>query len=155
MDLIFVKNKGFSLIEVLIAIAIFSIAILAINSLQVRNIKTGADSRRMTEAAYFANAKMEELIGVSYKDLNDADSDGNTEKDTNGDGTNDAYSLDDVGADADGNETMGAYQVCWNIAEDDIIEGTKTIKVIALFKFNEDASDGQPAKVALQRIVSR
>ncbi|MGM0609387.1 MAG: type IV pilus modification PilV family protein [Candidatus Muiribacteriota bacterium] len=136
-----INDKGFSLIEVLIAIAIFSIVILAINSLQVRNVRSGSDSRRMTEATYFANAKMEELIGLPYDhdDLQDGDSD----------------SLDNTGTDADENETMGSYQVSWNIAEDDIIEGSKTIRVIALFDFNEDASNGDPARIVLQRIVSR
>lgn len=142
MNFLTQSNKGFSLLEVLIAVAIFAICILAINSLQVRNIKSGSDSKNMTEAANFANAKLEELIALPYDNLLDVDEDG-------------SGNLDDIGQDADGTAVMGGYEVSWNIAEDAIISGTKTIKVIALFKFNEDAKNGQLTRVALQTIISK
>ena len=60
------KSKGFSLIEVLIALVILSVAFLALAGLMVQTTKNNSFGGRMTEAATFAQDKLEELRAVSW-----------------------------------------------------------------------------------------
>lgn len=60
------KNEGFTLIEVLIAIAIFSIGILAVANMQVRALNSTTFSRKVTEAMELASAHAEYLQGLSF-----------------------------------------------------------------------------------------
>ncbi|MEW6161755.1 MAG: prepilin-type N-terminal cleavage/methylation domain-containing protein [Nitrospirota bacterium] len=56
------KNpNGFTLVEVLIALAILSIGLLALAGLQVVVIKANAGSKNLTSAVILAEAKIEEL----------------------------------------------------------------------------------------------
>jgi type IV pilus assembly protein PilV len=55
------KSKGFSLIEMLIAIVILSISLLALAGLMVTTTKNNSFGSHMTEAATFAQDKFEEL----------------------------------------------------------------------------------------------
>lgn len=60
------KSKGFSLIEVLIALVILSIAFLALAGLMVQTTKNNSFGGRITEAATFAQDKLEELRATSW-----------------------------------------------------------------------------------------
>ena len=51
------ENKGFTLIEALFAIAIFSIGILAVSSMQISAINNNASARMRTEATMLASGK--------------------------------------------------------------------------------------------------
>lgn len=62
------KEQGFTLIEVLIAITIFAIGLLAVASMQVTSIKGNSYSRRVTEGSNLAQGKLEELSGRAYTD---------------------------------------------------------------------------------------
>jgi prepilin-type N-terminal cleavage/methylation domain-containing protein len=64
------KNKGFSLIEVLIAMAIFSIGILAVGSMQLASTKNNTTGNITTQASMLARQKIEELRAVQ-EDLKD------------------------------------------------------------------------------------
>lgn len=148
---ILLKKKGFSMVEVLIAIAIFSIGILAVNSLQLSSIGSGSNARRITDATYFAAEQMERLISLPYDhdDLSDIDNDKN---DLDADGER---GLEHTGLKADYEvpdaDKPGGYEyinIFWNIAEDDIIENTKTIRVIAEYNFR-----GRISQAYLQRII--
>ena len=60
-----IKNQeGFMLIEVLIAVAIFAIGILAVWNMQISALKSNAWSNDLSEATTVAEEKMEELIGM-------------------------------------------------------------------------------------------
>jgi type IV pilus assembly protein PilV len=55
------KTKGFSLIEVLVAMVILAIALLALAGLMVSTTRNNSFGGHMTEAATFAQDKLEEL----------------------------------------------------------------------------------------------
>jgi type IV pilus assembly protein PilV len=57
-------NKGFTLIEVLITMAIFSIGVLAVASMQYWSVRNTASGNIMTTAANLARAQMETLKSV-------------------------------------------------------------------------------------------
>ena len=60
------ESGGFTLLEILIALIIFSVGILALTSLTVTATKTGAYGGRMSEAVTFAQDKLEELKANSW-----------------------------------------------------------------------------------------
>jgi type II secretion system protein I len=60
------KSSGFTLLEILIALIIFSIGILALTSLTVTATRTGSYGGRTTEAVTFAQDKLEELKTNSW-----------------------------------------------------------------------------------------
>jgi len=82
-------NRGFSLIEVMISIAIFSIGFLAIGSMQITSINANAKSRLRTEATALAAAKVEEIMTWDY--------------------------YEDM--DSGGSETRGPFTISWTFAE--------------------------------------
>jgi type IV pilus assembly protein PilV len=56
-----IKSQGFSLIEVLIALVILSVALLALASLMVQTTKNNSFGCHMTEAATYARDQLENL----------------------------------------------------------------------------------------------
>jgi prepilin-type N-terminal cleavage/methylation domain-containing protein len=60
------KSKGFSLIEILIALVILSIALLGLAGLMVQTTKNNSFGGRMTEAATFAQDKLEEFRAIGW-----------------------------------------------------------------------------------------
>lgn len=60
--------RGFTLIEVLIGMAIFAIGILAVTTMQMRSINQNASARLQTEATTLAADWMERLMALPYDD---------------------------------------------------------------------------------------
>jgi type IV pilus modification protein PilV len=58
------KSKGFSLIEVLVALVILSISLLALAGLMVQSTKNSSWGSHMTEAATLAQDRLEALRAV-------------------------------------------------------------------------------------------
>jgi type IV pilus assembly protein PilV len=63
------KLAGFTLIEILVALVIFSISVLAFAGLTVTATRTGSYGGRMTEAVTFAQDKFEELKTNSWDNI--------------------------------------------------------------------------------------
>lgn len=78
------NNRGFTLLEAVIAMAIFSIGILAVGSMQLWNTKNNTTGNFTTQATMLAREKIEELKTVS-----------------------------DLTALANGNDTIGIYTRTW------------------------------------------
>ena len=64
------KTEGFSLIEVLVALVILTIALLALAGLMVTTTKNNSFGGHMTEAATFAQDKLEELRVTPWANIN-------------------------------------------------------------------------------------
>lgn len=62
------QNKGFTLVEIMVAIAILSIALLGLISVTVTVIKGNTFSKTMTKATTWADDKMEKLKSKTYSD---------------------------------------------------------------------------------------
>ena len=136
------NEKGFTLLEVIVAISILTIGLLAVASMQVSAIRGNALAFGITEATSWAADQMEKLIVLPYDHANliDTDWDG-TDEDSNGDGVDDNggdFGLEDTVIIKDKQEvitadhelTRGKYTVCWNIAVDVEANNTKTVNVI-------------------------
>ena len=64
-----IKSHGFTLIEVLIALVILSVAFLGLAGLMVQTTKNTSFGGLMTEAATFAQDKLEELRATSWNNV--------------------------------------------------------------------------------------
>ena len=95
-------NEGFTLVEVMIGMAIFLIGFLAVGSMQIAAINGNADAREATEAATRATDQLETLIALPFE------------------------SIDDGGPVTDAD---GAYTVSWAVLDDTPLPNTKTITV--------------------------
>jgi prepilin-type N-terminal cleavage/methylation domain-containing protein len=102
-----VDERGFTFIEVLIVIAIFSIGVLAVAVMQVTTINTNTAARLSGEATALASNQVEALMALDYghDDLNPA---GNPHE-----------------------VVEGAYTVNWVVTESDIdADGSNDCKTI-------------------------
>ena len=66
-----VPEKGFTLIEVLIAITIFAYGILAVASMQIASMKGNTSARDLTEAGTVGSDQLEKLMLSSYDTISD------------------------------------------------------------------------------------
>jgi len=63
------KEKGFTLIEVMIAMAIFAIGILGVAKMQINAISGNAKAREYSEASAFAQGQIESLMSTSFDNI--------------------------------------------------------------------------------------
>ena len=63
------NSKGFTLIEVLISLVILAISLLALAGLMTTTTRNTASGGRLTEAATFAQDKLEELRAMPWNSL--------------------------------------------------------------------------------------
>lgn len=87
-------NGGFSLIEVMIALAIFSIGILGVASMQILSVNYNSHARRTSEATTWGVERMESLMTLPYADAD----------------------LDPVNNNPH-TDTRGIYNITWNVTD--------------------------------------
>ena len=98
-------QQGFTLIEVLIAMAIFSIGILAVGAMQITSTNSNASARIHTEEYTWVVDQIERMTALDYEhaDLDPGD-----------------HSV-----------TQEPYTVSWTVVDDTPVEGAKSITVTA------------------------
>jgi prepilin-type N-terminal cleavage/methylation domain-containing protein len=95
------NNQGYSLIEVLLAISIFSIGILGVAALQISSTGSTSTASKITDATYYAEDKLEELISFDWADP-DLDPAGNMHTEATADGYTIQWDVTDADLDANG-----------------------------------------------------
>lgn len=105
------NNDGYSLIEVLIAMAIFSIGFLAVASLQTDAVMKTTSARNITEALELAGGHVEFLQGLPLYD---------DTLDLNGNGFVEQFDIHPDLADGDheGQDLSGRYTIRWAVTPD-------------------------------------
>jgi len=63
------ENEGFTLVEVLIAIVVLSVALLALAGLQIVSIRSNSFGNHMTEAVTLAKDVMEEMKDTQWEQI--------------------------------------------------------------------------------------
>jgi type IV pilus assembly protein PilV len=119
------SDDGFTLIEVLIAIFVLSIGVLAVGMMQISSINGNKIAFDISEASFQAESELERLLSIPFGDVTDDDGDGSGGLDDNTAGT------------ADDNTTSidGRYTILRNVADDFPENNTKTIKIIVIWNF--------------------
>ena len=121
------RQKGFTLIEVLIAMTLLVIGILAVASMQITSLKGNSIAIRVTEASTWAGDAQETLMARAYTHADLAD-DSNIGANA---GVNGLDNTDTAGSLADGGPVVhGDFTVYWNVANDYPVFGCKTIRVL-------------------------
>ena len=111
------KDQGFTLIEVLIAISIFAVGLLAVATMQISAINVNSTAGRITTRMTWAQDKIEELMALPYSDP----------------------WIEDLGDPSSGTDTAdnphqettpdGVYTISWTVTDDRPIPNTKLITV--------------------------
>ncbi|MBW2108170.1 MAG: prepilin-type N-terminal cleavage/methylation domain-containing protein [Deltaproteobacteria bacterium] len=141
----FDKNEGgFSLVELLIAMAILAIGLLALADMQIASIKGNSFSGATTDATTLAQDRLEQLMTLTYSGLT---TDANL-VDTDADG--DAGLNDATAGTADFSQTQGNYTIFWNVSDGSVVSNTKTLSVIVTW-----SEQGQQKKVSVRGIKPR
>lgn len=153
------EQEGFTLIEVMVALVIFAVGILAVNTMQIKSIQTNTSAGGMTQAMTLAQDKVEELMVLNIGHVAFID--------TDADGTNQDIQIPLDGIDDDGGffglcdplpppgvspripdfnarppdfqEVKGIYNVCWNVALSYPSKKSTTIRVVVTW--NERGRD--------------
>ena len=126
----FNKQKGFSLVEMMVAVCIMAIAFAGLATMEVACINGNAIASNVTMGITLAQDKMEELNSVDYNDPRVDDVNPGNNADLRNDANID-FSETDI--DEQGNPG-GMYTRIWNIADDTPTDGQKTIVVIVTWK---------------------
>jgi len=147
------NQKGFTLIEVLVAMVILTVGILALYTMQISAIKTNSHASHLTTAATWNTDQIEQFVGMNIdKDkLKDTDNDliaGIADSECCQNGNDPAgNNSPGCGAKADGCTLKDGYFVYWNIALNEPMEGARTVQVIV-----RDSSQTLLAPVVFQYI---
>lgn len=99
------KENGYTLIEVLIALTIFAVGMLAVAGMQTLAIRMNSTAGKLTNLSTWGMDKIEELSALSYDDSL-LDSAGNPHQ-----------------------EILGNYTISWTIIDDNPVTNTKNITV--------------------------
>jgi len=122
------SEKGFSLIEVIVALAVLTIGVLAVNAMQTVAVRGNMTASGITVSSNWAADRIEQIYGADY-DADDL-------KDTHGDGTgglgNNTPTVDTDPTTADHTwiSPDGNYSILWNVAEESPMDNIKTIQII-------------------------
>ena len=127
------NKKGFTLVEVLVAMIIFTFGVLAIIKMQMVSQWTNVKARGVTEAIVAAQNAVENISSMAYNDPQIAD-DGAGNLDSIPPTANDLLGAP-VTAPSDGADfTNAQYPVYWNVQDNTPYIGTKTIRVIVRWR---------------------
>ena len=97
-------ERGFTLVEIMVAICVFSIGMLAVASMQVSGTQGTASAKWQTGAAVWASDQIEKIISLPYD---------------HADLTNGAHA----------GVTEDQYAISWVVQDDELVDNTKTITV--------------------------
>lgn len=98
------SESGFSLIEVLVAMAILAIGLLAIASMQIHFAEGNTRSRQLVHATDIGLSKLDDLAAADPGDSDLAETDPNDQNDRHEDDPISSYPLD--------------YDIFWDVTED-------------------------------------
>lgn len=146
-------NGGFTLIEVVVALAILTIGILSVNAMQTMAVRGNMAASSITRASTWASDEVERIFNMPYDDLVDTNGNGSrANQDQNNNGIDDDdegvardgvanFGLDDLAAfDASAaNDPDGYYTIVWSVSENLPLPNIKTVYVHVTWQERGDA----------------
>ncbi|MFZ5570980.1 MAG: type IV pilus modification PilV family protein [Thermodesulfobacteriota bacterium] len=120
--------SGYTLIEVLIAIAVFSIGVLAVASMQIASTSGNVTAQVVTDLTYVAAKQMERIISQPYDSIvttNPAAA------------TADWIDNDDDGLVDEAGETATRFSSGWTVTDNELMNDTKTVRLTITENFKD------------------
>jgi prepilin-type N-terminal cleavage/methylation domain-containing protein len=126
------NEKGFSLIELMIAVVVLGVALLALAQMQISALHTNFSARDMTVATTLAQDKIEELQGIVFDDPDLADTNPANNAAMTDPRITSFHPADHEDPNNPISETGGTagvrrYTRLWNIADNTPLQGVKTV----------------------------
>ena len=112
------NDRGFTLIEILITMAILAVGILGVMAMQITATKSNTQARKVTESAAWAADEFERLLSLDYEDPSLDDGITVTPAQSMLNNTN-----------IPSNTYLGPYSVSYTVDENNPIENVKRIDV--------------------------
>lgn len=116
------SESGYTIIEVMIALAIFSIGILSAWALQTSSTKGNTTARNLTTSASCASDRLEQLIQLPYAHADLLVGTHNPAQDSDGIDNNFDGEIDEAGE-------SGPLSISWVVTDDAPIQQAKMIQV--------------------------
>ena len=116
------QSEGFTFIEVLIALAIFSIGILGVAAMQTSSTRGNSVAGRVTSNVSWATDRVEKLMALPYDNANLMPGNYSVAAATDGIDNNSDGQIDEAG------ET-GNITIQWTITNDTPVRWTRTIQI--------------------------
>lgn len=120
------NEKGVTIIEILMAMCILAVGILAVVAMQTASARGNATSSMSTDGLIFAVTQLETLMDQAWG----------------------SAALDP--ANNPQQVTRGQYTITWNVTDDDIINDTKTINMTVTW-----SNWGLQKRISVQYIIPR
>lgn len=123
------QTPGFTLIEILMALTLLSVGVLAVAALQGTGLRAAAHAERMSLGSAAAKSVAERLMALPYAHAE--------LEDTHGDGRAGLDRIDSDETQADHRLLVPGrlpVRVFWNLVEDEPAVGLKTVRVIACWE---------------------
>ena len=160
------KEKGFTLIELMIAMVVLGIGILALIQMQVAAMSGNSSANQMTVATTLAQDQIERLKSLSYFDaaLTDANVGNNgalmtppneaSFDHTNADNPNPDNNPNPIN-ETGGNTGLTRYRRFWNIADNTPIQGVKTVVVFVYWGTVDGGTGLTPHRVIIPTTIGQ
>lgn len=124
------KMKGYTLIEVMVAMTVLSVGMLGLTALQIAGIRGNSLSGTNTEAGHLLKYHMESILHADYNNpfIRDINISNNTDLTS-------TIQTDFKDVDIHGRTLKkSAYTLIWNVADNTPIKDTKTIVVMVTWR---------------------
>ncbi len=132
------KREGFSLMEVMVGIALFAVAILGLAQMFMLAVMNNMRSDRITNATFLAQQQIELLRNLTQDEL--VQYAGSTEIDLNGDGNNDLFKDEFINVN---NDNVVDYRRITDIQAAGVTSGSWEVRVliVAAEEFDTDQAE--------------
>jgi prepilin-type N-terminal cleavage/methylation domain-containing protein len=136
-----VRDKGFTLVEVMIAVAILAAGVLAVGTMQSSSVAGNSLAGNTTEATTLAEDTLEMLLGLPWNHafLQDTTNDGATTLRNPLPPLPNPPVPDMAARPPEYQRQAGRFSVCWNVANNLAVNNTRTINVIVAWQQGSEA----------------
>ena len=151
-------ESGLTLLEVMIAVVVLTVGILALNAMQVSAIRVNSAAGNLTKAVSAGQGWLESLLGLPYdhEALRDVDMDNHASNQERRESLRrplpplpEPAIADPATYKPEHQIRRGKYLICWNIEDDLLVPRTKSINVVVTWR-----EGAVPRSVLLEHVIS-